>query len=340
LSTDNITRSHQTTRSADVFSVGEYLSQRSAADACLTGAARVYLYQSAPSIFSFVRNLGDKGSPRSIVNRLGKHAPRQAFDVQVFDNNRSEVLNQPERETMLKFVPLIPDSSVNLLEQGNSFAPTLRAFLASSNLPLCAAKTGFGLLIETRIPNCRAVGEGREVFESNVNTNRVIKRWQRLGFAFNRAAYIPLAACALHGDGLHLARNRAMQLDFDLADALNAKHVAVKTHTVAVAGERDAVEAAPRLESGVACFFVTLHTAKERLEGFIHAAKDVLAAAKIRQTQIITGADFLQLIGLRVVVDRDELLPRIAAFLQRSVVETAGFSQLSVECFRPEARCE
>jgi hypothetical protein len=132
LSTHYITRCNQTTRSADVFSIGENLSHPRTAEACLTGAARVYLDQSAPSIFGFVRNLRDKGSPRSIVYRLSQHATRQAFDVQVFDNYRSEILDQPEREPVLKFVPLIPDSSVNLLEQGDGLATTMRALLGPS----------------------------------------------------------------------------------------------------------------------------------------------------------------------------------------------------------------
>jgi hypothetical protein len=112
VSTNNITRSKQTTRSANMLSVGETFSHCCAVDASLTGAARVYLYQSAPSIFSFVRNLRDQGSPTSIVNRLSEHSARHAFDRQVFDNNPSEMFDQPERKPVLKFIPLISDSSV------------------------------------------------------------------------------------------------------------------------------------------------------------------------------------------------------------------------------------
>lgn len=215
LSTNYITRSKQTTRSADVFSVGERLSHCGSADACLTRTARVYLYQIAPSVFGFVRNLSEKGSPCSIVNRLGEHAASQAFDIQVFDNNRSEILNQPERQTMLELVPLIPDSSVNFLEQCNRFAPTLRAFLAARNLSLRSTKTRLSLLIETRIRNGRIVSECREVFEANINSDCVVERRQRFGFAFDREADVPLAALALHRDGLNLARNGAVQFHFD-----------------------------------------------------------------------------------------------------------------------------
>jgi hypothetical protein len=92
LSTNYIPRSNRTTRRAKVLSVAESLSHCRVADACLTGAARVYLDQSAPSIFSFVRNLRDQSSPTGIVNRLGKQAACHALEVQIFDHNRSEIL--------------------------------------------------------------------------------------------------------------------------------------------------------------------------------------------------------------------------------------------------------
>jgi len=194
LSTNNITRSNQTTRSANMLSVGEKFWHCRAANACLTGAARVYLYQSAPSIFGFVRNLRDKGSPTSIVNRLGKHTACHAFDIQVFDSNRSEILYQPERETMLELVPLIPDSSVNLREQRDGFAPPIRSFLTPCNFPLRSTSTGFGLPMPSRVWNSRTISESREVFEPQVNSDCIVERRQALGFAFNRDADLPLAA--------------------------------------------------------------------------------------------------------------------------------------------------
>jgi hypothetical protein len=260
------------------------------------------------------------------VNRLGEHAASQAFDIQVFDNNRSEILNQPERQTMLELVPLIPDSSVNFLEQRNRFTPTLRAFLAARNLSLRSTKTRLSLLIETRIRNGRIVSECREVFEAHIHSDCVVERRQRFGFAFEREADVPLAALALHRDGLNLARNGAVQFHFDYSDALHAEHVAVQADAIAVTGKRNAVEATTRFASRIARFFVTLH-----------AAENILAARKVRQTQITRSADFLQLIRLRVVVDGDALFPRIAAFLQSTIVQAAGFAQLPVECFRLEA---
>ena len=99
MSRHNISRSNQTTCRAEVFSVGENFPHRFAAEACLTSAARVNLDQSAPSIFGFVRNLTDQGSPRSILNRLNEQATRQAFDLQVFhSNHRTQYKRAPFME--------------------------------------------------------------------------------------------------------------------------------------------------------------------------------------------------------------------------------------------------
>jgi hypothetical protein len=210
-----------------VFSIRENLSHWRAADTCLTRAARVYLYQSAPSIFGFVRNLRDKGSPSSIVNRLGEHATSQAFDVQIFDNNSSEILYQPERETMLKFVPLISGSSVNLLEQCDGFTSAMRALFATCNPALRPSKARFRLSSPSRIRNGRAISKSREVFESKVNPNCVIEWRQRFGFALYGKAHVPLAALAFDRDRLDCACNRSMEFDFKFAHTLNAQNVSL-----------------------------------------------------------------------------------------------------------------
>ena len=337
MGTNHITRSNQATGSADVFSVRESLRHRSSAEACLTGAARVYLQQIAPSIFGFVRNLGDKGSPGSIVNRLGKHAASQALGLQVFDNNRSEVFNQPERKAMLKLIPLIPDSSVNLWKQGNRFVPPVRALLAACNLSLRSTKTGFRLPIESGIRNRRALAEGREIFESHVDSNCVVERGKGLGFAFDREAHVPLAALTLDGNGLTRARYRTRKFDLYFSDALNSKRVACESDSIPVTREGDAIQPTPRLESRKACLLLSLHTKEKRLEGFVYPPKNILAAREVRKTQVAGGSNIFQLVRLVVIVQRLLVTSiRVATFLQRAVVQSAGFAKLSVEYFRLE----
>jgi hypothetical protein len=124
---------------------------------------------------------------------------------------------------------------------------------------------------------------------------------------------------------------------FDLSNALNAKPIVVQLDAVPVTRERDAVETAARLESRITSLLAMFRPAKERLVCFMHTAKDVLAAGEIRQPEVPSSTNLFQLIRLRVVVDRNSLLPRIATFLQCGVVQTACFTQLHIQQFAFEA---
>jgi hypothetical protein len=252
----------------------------------LTGAARVYLDQSAPSVFSFVRNLKDQSSPTGIVHRLGQHSTGHALDLQILDHDGSVILDQPEREAMLKVVSLIPDSSVNLLQQHHGFTTPMRTFLATGDFALGTPEASLALLIPSRIGNRRAIGKGRQILQTQVNPNCSIERRQWLGFALNRKTDVPLAAFAFHGNRLNCAGHRAVQLHFHWTDALHPKYVAMQPHSISIAGKSDAVETAAGFESGIASFFPSLHPAKERLKGLVDSTKNILAAGEIRQTQV------------------------------------------------------
>jgi hypothetical protein len=150
------------------------------------------------------------------VYRLGEHAACQAFDVQIFDSNCSEVLYQPEREFVLKLVPLVLNTLVNLLQQPHRFAATVRAFLATSNLTLSTAQFRFGFLVPAAVRHRLTVGQRGERFQPNINTDFLRVGWQRLRFALSGETDVPLAALSLDGDGFNFAANRAMQFDFNL----------------------------------------------------------------------------------------------------------------------------
>lgn len=146
-----------------MLSIREFLPHCCPACTCLTCSTGVDRLQPATSIFGFVRKFRKEGGPRHIVYRLGKHSTRQASNVQIFDTKQSEVLDQPERELVLKLIPLVLDSLVNLLQQLNSLAAAVRAFLASSNFTLSTAQFRFRLLIPTRVRHRLVVGHRDEL---------------------------------------------------------------------------------------------------------------------------------------------------------------------------------
>jgi hypothetical protein len=228
---------------------------------------------------------------------------------------------------------------VNLLEQCDGFTAAMRAFArAAGNLALCSAKPRFSLPIPSRIRNGRAISECREVFESKVNSNCIIERRQRLGVTFDRKIHVPFAALPFDRDRLNCARNRTMKFDFYFSDALNSKGIASEFYAIAVTGECNAVEPTTRLEPRITRGLVPLQPKEERFESLVYPSKDVLATGKVCEPQVARSANIFQLVRLVVVVQRLLVTSvRIATFLQSSVVESAGFSQLSVECFRLDA---
>jgi hypothetical protein len=62
-----------------------------AVGALLTGVVRVYLQKLPASVFSFVGQRVDERRPTDIVNCSRKQAARKTLDVQVFDNDGSEI---------------------------------------------------------------------------------------------------------------------------------------------------------------------------------------------------------------------------------------------------------
>ena len=62
-----------------------------AVGALLTRVPRVYLQKLPASVFSFVGQHIGEGRPTDIVNCFRKHAARKTLDVQVFDNDGSEI---------------------------------------------------------------------------------------------------------------------------------------------------------------------------------------------------------------------------------------------------------
>ena len=80
-----------------MLSIRERFPHLRPAQACLTRSAWIYRYQPATSICSFVRKLGEEGSPSYIMNRFGEYSACQSLDIQVLYRNRPEVVDQPER---------------------------------------------------------------------------------------------------------------------------------------------------------------------------------------------------------------------------------------------------
>ncbi len=228
----------------------------------------------------------------------------------------------------MKISALVADVSRRFLKQPHSLFPALTSSLSSVGLTLRPPQLGLRLLVVARILDLFAIAQSRQVPQANVKASGFGGLRQRRSLALNRKADVPLASFAL--DGFDRAFNRTMQ--FGLAPPLNLEFaVREQSAAVAVAWKRHAVKAVTRLEareSSLALFL--FHPTKEGFEILVHAAQDILTAREVLKLKIISGANLPQLIGLAVVVQRltGEAVGS-APFLQRAIVESAGFRQLA-----------
>ena len=145
MSTYDISRRNQTTRSADVFSIRKNLPHCRAAEAPLRGTSGIHGNQLSTSIFGFVEKFGDERRPASIEDRLGQHSSGETLDVQVFDNDCAEVSNKVAGLPMLKLISQTVQWSVNFLEQRNSLTSAVRTLLATGHPPLGATQFCFSV---------------------------------------------------------------------------------------------------------------------------------------------------------------------------------------------------
>ena len=198
--------------------VRELLPHLRPAQAGLARSVWVYRYQPATSICSFVRKLGEEGSPSYIMNRFGEYSACQSLDIQVLYRNRPEVVDQPERELVLEIVALVLDSGVYLLKQCYNLTASIRALLAPGNLALGMAERRFGILVEPRIGNRLSVGKSSEVSQPDINPNLVGKRRKQLGLILHGEAHKPLTALPLERGSLDSSNKRSVELDFDMPD--------------------------------------------------------------------------------------------------------------------------
>ena len=88
----------------------------------LTCAAKVDFHQLSTSLSRFVVQFHDERRPSSIVDRLGKHAACQPFDVQVFDGNHAVGIDQRACRFVVEVSTLVMHMRVRV-ERSCGFTP-------------------------------------------------------------------------------------------------------------------------------------------------------------------------------------------------------------------------
>lgn len=328
-----ITCERQPTIQALVPTLAKRLGDRRATRAGLRRATRVDSQHHTTSFFRFVAQDLQEAAPCGVRYGLGQHAASHALDIQVFDKDHAVAIHQRASRLVVEVAACIANSRMRPLQQLHGFASAFRSTFAPGHTALSNPQFDLRLAVGARVIDHGSITEDGETRQPDINADVIVDRGIRRGDGLHTEADIPASGFALDGDGLDASGNRTMQLDFHFPNALNVELAVVsEPDAIAVARKRDAVVARTRLEAGIPWRLAPLDTPKERLEGLVHTAQDILRAREIGQATGIFSANVFELVRLVVVGQRYASLPvGIATLLQCGVVEATRLAQLSTE---------
>jgi hypothetical protein len=327
-----ISSTFQSASWARVPTIPKFLGNLSAAQAGLGCASRVYLNELTTGALSLVRKHVKETSPANIMYRLCQHSTGHSFDIQVFYGDKTVAIDDSTRNLVMKVAPLILDVSVLTLQQLNSLASTIRLFVSptgktamrNSQLSMC-------LFVEPWIIYLCAIVQRSKSCQTNVDSYSFRGYWQRSRPALDGEYHKPSASLTLDRNRLDLAVYGTMQLNFDLAYALNVNEFVGEFATITVGRKSERIVSLIRFEPWESRFLTFFDSRKECAERLIQSAKNILAARKVINPDKSIGSHLLQPIGLIVVVKRLLIvLPCVYSIFKRFIVEIASTAQLSI----------
>lgn len=296
---------------------------RAAAATHLRCAVWVHSKELSTSVCSFVGNLIKEHSPSSIIDRLGEPSTCQAFEVQIFDRYQAIVRNNPLTDFVMKVASLIANMRVSALQELNSFAATMTAFLSSGYFALCLSESCLRFFEVARILYLKTFRERGKRRQSHIYADRCRADRQSNRIAFNRETGKPVSRFTLDSERFDFAFYGTMQLDFDFADFRQTQLRALNRKTKLRISET--VIARARTKARKTCLRFALHTSKEGFEGLVNSLQGVLKDLRIDAVKLWAGLlDFNKLCRLRSKVDAlVTAAPGVAAFLYGCIVQLA-----------------
>jgi hypothetical protein len=160
-----------------MFSLVEHLDGNLAAlRTFLTCASRIDLDDRPTSFRSFVVEHRDQLRPRGVMDMLGVHSTRQAFDIEFLHTNSAEAVNKASGKLMQIIAPLVGDVCFVLGFEKPNLTATFRALPATSERPRPLAQPFGGSLGEVWSRQRFAVRQGDETGKADINADRCALR--------------------------------------------------------------------------------------------------------------------------------------------------------------------
>jgi len=300
--------------------------------ATLARSTRIDGNQQSSSVLSFVRQLREERRPSCIVYRFSKKTTGQTFYVQVFDKNYSVAVDDLSRQLVLKIVALVENFAVNPGYQANRFLPALRELLSTCYPTLCSTKALLRFFEPTRIINSPSVAPRHERQQPDIQSNRLIVRWQWFRFYDATETGIPHAVLTFEVESFNLTLDRTVQLNLDVAN-LRKRKAATQFESGLRIGE--GVVAALGTKARKPRYLSTLAAKKKGLESLVHPAQRILQNLTVHRSNVLSnGFDVWELLRLLDVVDALAVRrPGLTTFLQGRVVQFSTHSEGGLHFF-------
>ena len=312
-----------------VLSFGErFLGDGPALGARLRSATRIDLDELASGAFSLVANHLDELPPRGVVNFLGQHAARETLDIQVFDGDATEAIDELPALLVQEVSTRI--SGVRLMSGDGelALAAHLRAQLAAGKGALQSAQLAGVPLRDVRTGNRLSVAERHQSRKAHIQPDAIgacpLDRRN-----LDMKDDVPLARIAAQDAGLRLGRKVAMPAHLDLAGNADETEFPALADRHAVAHTKvSGVVAVASPEPGEPGLVATLDPAEEGLEGLIELPHHLLLSGRGPAPDVREVApNDRQARDLLVDADRDALFVGANAVFERGVVELAKVAQ-------------
>ena len=261
----------------DTLCQGHELSL-SAPRTVLRGVRRIHRDHRPTSFFRFEGQAREEHRPRRVVNALGELSlSSHAVDIQVFDCDQAEPVDEPAALLMDEVVPPVRAALVNTGNSLAKFDPLGRAFRRCRELALSLRERLLFPSKEPRVFDLLAVRQGRERHEADVDSCALGASWQGLWLKLAREEREPLARrCAPDRRCLDDAFDRTVQDYLDWTDLGHDQLFATKLASGRGLREREAVVPAEALEARVAGCFTRFDPPEESLECEVKPEADVL----------------------------------------------------------------
>lgn len=309
------------------------LTSLCATDAGLACTSWINFHEHTSGTLSLVREHEKKVGPSGIVDGLTQIPTSKTFDVQVFDYYQTISVDNLTRLLVMKILSLVADVVIKPLKQQDCFTSAARSFLPASYATLQPSQFRFSYAEPARVVDFSSVAQGCKGVQAYVYADGIRTEWQWPRVGTDSKECEPSSGFPFNCKRLYLAFERAVKFDSYFTDFCQSQPIPTKHLSYLTKG--NTAKTSSGTESWIAGCLALLNPSKESTKGNVNPLQDASQYGRVDRRDVCTKRlDLGQLRALRKVTNRLSFnFPRIAPFLNSSIVKFAAQLKLSIEYF-------